>query len=147
MSYEPEFMRQPQAFAAACDAVRSVDDWIALCRDWFDTARWPRKSPENIALNCARKRGSMVIDGRTWAYTSSVFDLSPAARYEYTKAFSLIGDPLRFPAPAIEQRSAGDGWALECPYCELVTVELNIKAPKKSMCPNCRRRLWTRSGD
>ena len=95
-----------------------------------------------------RKRGPVQIDGRTWGYTSSIYDLSAAARYEYTKTYSTVGDPLRFSVPPLEQRSAANGWAQECPYCELITYDLTIDDQAKSACPMCRRELlWTHNAD
>jgi hypothetical protein len=116
--------------------VRTLEQWRNFAAKWFDRAQWPQKSPEQLQAESTNKQGPFSLGGRTWGYTSWVYDLTPEARYEYFATLRGIGDPLRFPDATRQPHRAEDGWSQECPYCEISTTEL-----REPVCPRCGREL------
>ena len=134
MSFVPEFMRDFERFDAERRSVDGAAAWRALEAKWFDTSRWPQKSSAQLAEESARKRGPLSLGGRTWSFTSWVYDLVPEARYEYFLTRSTVGQRARFPERA--HAAAPAGCAHECPHCEISTNE-----PGGPECPRCGRAL------
>jgi hypothetical protein len=134
MSLLPEFMRDFERFDAERNRVRDAEGFRALEARWFDTSSWPRKTPAQLADEAAHKRGPVQLGGRSWSFTSWVYDLTPEARYEYFRTRATVGDRVRFPDRA--QPTAGAGWAHECPHCEISTTD-----PGNDECPRCGRAL------
>jgi hypothetical protein len=132
MPYTPTFMDRFSDYARELGRVGSLSDWIAFTKRWFDSCQWPRKTPEQRSDESRNKRGPVELGGRTWSYTSWVFDLTPEARYEYFSALHLIGDPLKFPDQFTRPKRAADGWRQECPFCEISTDQL-----ADDQCPKC----------
>ena len=137
MPFQPEFMRKIEEFKAERERVRTLENWQAFQKRWFDTSHWPRKSRQQLATESLGKQGPFVLRGRTWSYSTTTYDLSPEARYEYSWTCHTVGDPLRFPhLKGRPEPPPGEWWEQECPYCEISTREIG-----EETCPQCRREL------
>ena len=136
MPFQPEFMLRFDEYTRQRDAVRTVEDWTALSRGWFDHSVWPRKTPDQCQQDQARKHSPVRIGGRSWSYFVDGLDLDPAARYELHDAVHRVGSPLVFPHMEGVLKEASAGWEQRCGYCEITTHELGDET-----CPRCGRRL------
>ena len=112
MPYQPEFMQRFKEFKAEHGCVRTLEDWAAFQRELFDTSAWPTKSPEQLTSESLGKKDVFVLRGRTWGYTTTTYDITPEARYEYVWTWHSIGDPVKF--PHLKNRfelPPGENWA------------------------------------
>jgi hypothetical protein len=131
MSIEPEFMRRLSEFRAERARVRTVDDWRAFTARWFDSTKWPKKSPAQLATESFAKRAPLDLGGRRWSHTTWAYDLTPEARYEYFAARHEVGLPLLFSVA-----EDGRGVTQACPFDEISTPQIGDET-----CPRCGRRL------
>lgn len=129
-------MQQWAQYLEEKNGVRTLDDWLAFRKKWFDYLRWPTKTPSQIQSEAKDKRSPVNMGGREWSRVSYAYDMSPAARYEYIATLKTLGDAIRFPDEAASPRTAEEGWRQECPYCEIVTTEIG-----EEICPQCGRSL------
>lgn len=136
MSFEPVFMTKFDEYQSEKGKVRTVADWIAFKKRWFDKADWPRLTPQQTQERSRHKRGPVEIGGRTWSYTNFAYDITPEARYEYFFTLSGIGAALAFGITAAQAKTAERGWRQECPFDEISTDEIGDET-----CPKCGRKL------
>jgi len=136
VGHTPPYMDRFEAFDAERRRMRTVDDWIALRRQWLDDSAWPRRSPEQLAAMRRGRKQSFRLGGRSWMRTTHVFDLTPEARYELFVTYREFADPIRFPHLATLPKVTGSRWTQQCPACEIVTREIGSMT-----CPQCARRL------
>jgi hypothetical protein len=144
MPIEPEFMRHLSRFREDRDRVRTVEEWRAFNARWFDVGKWPKKTHAQLKEEADHKRGPIDLGGRRWSYTTWVYDLTPAARYQYFAARQEVGLPLLFPEPRPKEGAPRDeGWSQSCPFDEITTAELGAE-----ICPKCGRPLlYVRSAE
>src|SRR5262245_35505463 len=145
MAFMPDFFLRIHDFDHHRRSLRSEQDWIEFVQKWFPTDSWPLKSPQQLSEESIRKAGPIELGGRSWVFTSWVYDLDPEARYEYFWTLVMVGHPLVFPNSG--RPSSTDltppGWSQQCPYCEISTDERGDPT-----CPRCGRLLlWRYSGD
>ena len=140
MTYVPEFMLRYAEFDAERTRVRTLDEWIAFRRKWFDPAQWPRKSARQLGAEAMAGRGVLDLGGRAWSRTQYVYDITPEARYELFATVANTGDPIRFPHTGGPGDATQSGRAYECPFCEISTRERGGRT-----CPQCGRLLLARA--
>ncbi|MBI4166661.1 MAG: hypothetical protein HY508_13100, partial [Acidobacteria bacterium] len=115
-------MTRFEEFKAERERVRTQEEWIAFRRKWFDTSKWPTKSPVQRAAESWQKTSAFELGGRRWGFTNWGYVLAPEARYEYFWTLHVIGDPLTFPHLRDQpERRPEDGWTQECHFCEIST--------------------------
>ncbi len=138
MRFEPEFTIRSEEYGRDKERVRSIEDWRAFAKKWFNQSKWPKKDAGQIAAESSRrlKSGPLRLGGRTWSYTTHYYDISPEAEYEYSSTVWQIGNEICFPEGRNSPKRAEDGWCQECPYCEISTAELG-----EATCPQCGRKL------
>lgn len=136
MPIVPEFAQNRSAYNADKLKITSLDDWLAFNRKWFPADSWPRKSDADVRAEAPAKRGWLDLGGRRWSHVSYAYDLSPEDRYEYIYTQRMIGDPLKNPEEKNIPRTAAEGWAQECPHCEITTSQIGA-----DVCPRCGRKL------
>ena len=136
MPLVPEFASNRPAYNADKAKVVTLEDWVAFSQKWFPWKTWPRKSDAQVRAEAPGKRGWLDLGGRRWSYVNYVYDLSPEDRYEYIYTERMLGDPLRFPQGKDDPKTADEGWAQQCPYCEITTTQIGA-----DVCPQCGRKL------
>jgi hypothetical protein len=138
VSFTPEFMKAFDVFDRERRAIRTLEDWRAFQKRWFDHTNWPKKSKELITKEGIQKaKRPKVINGRRWSTTYFSYDLTPEARYEYCWTLTVIGAPLQSPNWNTAPRTVENGWRQECGYCEISTGSLG-----DDTCPQCGRPMY-----
>jgi len=126
MSYTPPFMDQKLEYETEKNKVKSLDDWIAFSKKWFNCETWPAR--------LANQQPKVVLpsDGN-WSRSFWIYDLTPEARYEYFSVLHTLGLQIRSPNYL---PSLANGCGKECPYCEMVSFDY-----EPELCPLCHRKL------
>ena len=139
MSITPSFMQHFAKFDRERRSIRTLREWNAFKKKWFDSAAWPGKTKEQLAREDIqrRKKISKIRDGRRWAPGFWLIDLTAEARYEYFWTLSVIGAPLRDPRWNTITPTAEGGWFQECGYCNISTPDLG-----SAVCPVCGRTMY-----
>ena len=136
MGYTPYFMQSLPAYHTELAQVTTAAKWVDFRTKWFDVSRWPQKTDVQVAQEASMRIGPFRLGGRLWGFTSSVYDITPDARYEYFKARLTVGMPLQFPQTTASAKIAENGWIQVCPYCEIFTDQIGPMD-----CPKCGRKL------
>lgn len=140
MPYRPDFARKYNEYSEEKSKVRSIDEWVAFSKKWFDQHEWPKKTPEQISKETQEKRHLThdPLGGRMWAYIMYPFDLSPENNYEFHSTSYYVGFRITECQLFHSPKDPHDEiyWEQECPYCAISTTDIGGE-----LCPVCGRRL------
>jgi hypothetical protein len=136
MPFEPDYMTQLERYYAEARRLRTWEDWTAFEAKWLDPSRWPRKKLPAADPLSPDAENRLERDGRRWARSVWVYDLTAEARYHYFAVLLGPGMAVRFPHLAQTPDKSGSRWSRLCAYCEISTTDRG-----RGACPICGRTL------